>query len=561
MERRLVLAVVLMVVVAVLPSLFIKPAPRRPGTPGAPASPAAAPSPAGAAPGATPSNRAGPESTGVAAPRGPARGSPRRGAPPATRPAADTTLLVTGRARYRFTAVGAVLDRAELPGYRSFAPGGGPVSLLRPGERLLVHRLVAGADTVRLDSVRFALARQGGGARFEGAVGSLRVALGYAPHPARDFLLDVTGTVGGLEGRGALLLVSLGTGFANLEGDSLDNYRHYAVAVRRTSLENRDFRSLDSGVTTPVEGPFDWVAVKSKYFIGALLSPDSTRPLFGGALLTGGPRQGRIATRADTWVTLPVGPDGTFRYQLYLGPQEYRALHPLGRELDRASPYGGFVKGIVMPVAVWITQLLLWMHENLRLAYGWVLVLFGILVRLLLWPLNQKAMKSSVAMQAIQPLLKDLQARYKDDPQKLQQEMMKLYREHKVNPLGGCLPMLLPFPILLALFFVFANTIEFRGVSFLWLPDLSQRDPLYVIPAVMGISMYALTKLGQMGMPPNPQTKMMTTVMPIMMTVLFLNFASGLNLYYAVSNLVSLPQQYIINKSREAEMARRAAKR
>jgi YidC/Oxa1 family membrane protein insertase len=189
-----------------------------------------------------------------------------------------------------------------------------------------------------------------------------------------------------------------------------------------------------------------------------------------------------------------------------------------------------------------------------------VLVLFGILVRVLLWPLNQKAMKASVAMQAVQPHMKEIQDRHKDDPTRLQQEMVKLYKEHQVNPLGGCLPMLLPFPILLALFFVFANTIEFRGVAFLWLPDLSLRDPYYIIPVVMGASMWALSKLGQMGMPPNPQAKMMTTIMPVMMTVMFLNFASGLNLYYAVSNLVSLPQQYFINKSRQAELERRKGK-
>jgi YidC/Oxa1 family membrane protein insertase len=186
-----------------------------------------------------------------------------------------------------------------------------------------------------------------------------------------------------------------------------------------------------------------------------------------------------------------------------------------------------------------------------------VLVIFGMMVRLSLWPLNQKAMKSQVAMQAVQPLLKEIQDRHKDDPAKLQSEMMKLYKEHKVNPVGGCLPMLLPMPILLALFFVFANTIELRGVSFLWLPDLSQRDPLFIVPVIMGVSMFALSKLGMMGMPPNPQTKMMTIFMPIMMTVLFFNFASGLNLYYAVSNLVSLPQQFLINKARAAEMARR----
>jgi YidC/Oxa1 family membrane protein insertase len=115
----------------------------------------------------------------------------------------------------------------------------------------------------------------------------------------------------------------------------------------------------------------------------------------------------------------------------------------------------------------------------------------------------------------------------------------------------------IPLPVLLALFFVFANTIELRGASFLWLPDLSLKDPVYVVPVLMGASMYALSKLSQAGMPANPQAKMMTMIMPPMMTIFFLNFASGLNLYYAVSNIVSLPQQWLINKARAAEMARR----
>jgi YidC/Oxa1 family membrane protein insertase len=179
-----------------------------------------------------------------------------------------------------------------------------------------------------------------------------------------------------------------------------------------------------------------------------------------------------------------------------------------------------------------------------------VLVIFGIMVRLLLWPLNQKAMESGLRMQAVQPLMKDIQDRYKKDPERLQKEMMRLYKEHKINPLGGCLPMLLPLPILFALFFVFANTIELRGVPFLWLPDLSRHDPLYIIPLLMGLSMFAVSKVGQMGMPPNPQAKMMLYVLPVMMTVLFINFASGLNLYYTVQNIISIPQQYLIARRR-----------
>jgi YidC/Oxa1 family membrane protein insertase len=539
MERRLLFAIVLMVAILVVPSLFLKSSPRRPlarADSGATRAQPAAAEPEVAPPVAAPS----------------------LAAPARVALAEDTTTLTTAHAAYRFSSIGATLEQATLSAYRSFHRGDrGPVRLVRPDDRLLAHRLVVGNDTVRLDSVPFVIEQQGGTVRMSGRAGAVTEHVTYSTVAGNPYLLDVRGEVEGLDGRGALLLVGLGNGFANVEADSGDNYRRYAVAVRRSGPENYNFRSVDSGVVKEVPGPFDWVAVKSKYFIGALLSADSARPQFGGAVLVGGPRSARTATRMATWVTLPVGPEARFRYQLYVGPQEHRAVSPLGRQLDRASPYGWIFKPIVMPVATWITQAFVWMHENVGLAYGWVLVFFGVVVRLVLWPLNQRAMKSQVAMMAVQPILQDIQKRYKNDPQKLQQETMRTYREHHVNPFGGCLPLLLPMPILLALFFVFANTIELRGTPFLWLPDLSLRDPLLITPLVMGLSMFALSKLSQIGMPKNPQTQMMTYFMPVMMTVLFLNFASGLNMYYAVSNLVSLPQQWLINKARREEMARR----
>ncbi len=542
MERRLVVAILLMILVAVVPSLFLK-SPRRP---------VALPD----------STQARPAVADTALPRLPTRQAETRAirpvVPRASEAAAETVSVATPLATYGLSSAGATLESAELSAYRMFgAKRGAAVELVRPGDRLLAHQVVLGRDTIRLDTLSYGVERTADGATFRGRAGAVDVVLSYTYRGGSDYILDVAGELQGLGGEGALVLVGLGSGFANTEADSIGNYRSYGAIGRRTGPQGLAFSKLAPGETATLDGPFDWVAVKSKYFIGALLSPDSTKSNFGGVVMTGGPRTGRFATQAETWATLPVGPDGRFRYSLYLGPQEYRHLRKEGRELDKASPYGWNFKPIVMPVAVWITEILLWMHQTLSLAYGWVLVLFGIAIRLLLWPLNQKAMKSQVAMQAVQPLLKDVQTRHKGDPQRAQQETLKLYREHKVNPFGSCLPMLLPFPILLALFFVFANTIAFRGVSFLWLPDLSLRDPTYVIPVVMGASMWALSKLGQMGMPPNPQTKMMTTIMPIMMTVLFLNFASGLNLYYAVTNLVSLPQQYMINKARAAELARR----
>jgi len=540
MERRLLIAVTLMVAVLVVPSLFRKPAPRRVGARADSTAPRAGRATQAPAAGTADSVAASVVSTQPV---------------PAT---ADTASVVGSQAIYRLTSVGAAIDRAVFPHLRNFHPHDtGAANIVRPGDRLLVTRLLVRGDTVRFDSVPFAIEERRGGVRMRGQAGPVVQTVAVSPVAERPFLLEVQGTIEGLEGRGATLVVGLGTGFANVEADSNDNYRQYAVAARRNGVENTNFRSVDAGAVEALEGPFDWVAVKSKYFMGALLSTDSTQPQLGGALLIGGPRPSRTATHAATWVTMPVGPDGRYRYRLYLGPKQHRVLHPMGRDLDVASPYGWIFRPIVMPVANWITSFFMWTHENLRLSYGMVLVVFGVLVRLLLWPLNQKAMKSQVAMMAVQPILKDIQTRYKNDPQKLQSETMRVYKEHSVNPLGGCLPLLLPMPILLALFFVFANTIELRGTPFLWLPDLSLRDPLFITPLVMGLTMFGLSKLSQVGMPPNPQAKMMTVFMPIMMTVLFLNFASGLNLYYAVSNLVSLPQQWLINKSRAAEMSRR----
>ena len=129
------------------------------------------------------------------------------------------------------------------------------------------------------------------------------------------------------------------------------------------------------------------------------------------------------------------------------------------------------------------------------------------------------------------------------------------------STLSGCLPMLLPMPVLFALFFVFQNTIEFRGVPFLWLADISLKDPYYIVPMLMGVSMFVLSMIGMRNSPPNPQAKMMAYMLPVMMTVFFLNFASGLNLYYAVQNITALPQQWLIIERAREETAGRAEER
>ena len=483
--------------------------------------------------------------------------------------AADTgrTIWVTSPLyRLGFSTHGATLSTVELLKYQSFAArdSSRPVQLVPQGDAFLRHRLIlASGDTVALDDWNFQpqadvpgiVVYAGQSApplRFEAERGGSRVTIEYRFVPDA-YHFDVRGTVTGLGSGGAVLLVDLAQGLRSVEKDSLDDYRHYSVVTKASKTERTDFSRIKPGERALFNGPFEWVGVKSKYFFTAALALEDGQPKFAGAIAVGGPRNGRSASRAAVTLAMPVQSAGDFRYQVYTGPLDLRQLTRMGHGLDDANPYGGIFRPIIQPVSVVVVNILLWMHEHLHLAYGWVLILFGIVIRVVLWPLNQKAMESGIRMQAVAPLLKETQDKYKNDPERLQREMLRIYKEYKVNPLGGCLPMLLPWPVLLALFFVFANTIVFRGVPFLWLPDLSRADPYKIIPIVLGLSMFVLSKVGQIGVPPNPQARTMLYFMPIFMTVLFLNFASGLNLYYAAQNIFSIPQQYLIAKKRLRE--------
>jgi YidC/Oxa1 family membrane protein insertase len=473
--------------------------------------------------------------------------------------------VTTPTCRFGFSTSGAQLVAAELLNYRSFAPydSGRTVELIPPGHPVLATRLMAGGDTVNLSDWPFVpsvpvlrVDREHTRLSFSAERQGARVVLEYVFDPDDGYRFATIGRVTGLGATGAVLAVGLGEGLRSVEADSTDDFRHFAVVTKAAKTQSTAFQSLKPGEEKILDGPFEWVGLKSKYFLLAALALEENHPKFAGSIAVGGARQGKAATRAAVSVTLPVPPAGEFRFQMYAGPLEYRRLARIGHDLDDANPYGGFLRPLIQPVTSLVENVLLWMHERLHLAYGWVLVIFGIVVRLVLWPLNQRAMESSMRMQAAAPLIKATQERHKDDPERLQREMLKVYKEHQVNPFGGCLPMLLPMPVLFALFFVFANTIEFRGVPFLWLPDLSRADPYFIIPVMMGLSMFVLSKVGQMGVPPNPQAKTMLYFMPIFMTVIFFRFAAGLNLYYAVSNIFSIPQQYLIAQRRLRQQGR-----
>ena len=471
----------------------------------------------------------------------------------------DTSVVETERAVFRTTNQGAALIGAEMKQYSTLSDGGrtrgGPVELAQSGDRLIAWRLVVPGDTVRFDRVAFAKTQSVENGRttlrYDANIANRAVTITYSFLPD-SYRVNIAAQVAG-QTENAYLLVDMPPGFRSSEADSSEDRTHLSYAFKREN-DNADgigFGSLDPGERRIEPGPINWVVAKNKYFLVGLLTPPGV-PGFAELNVVGGVRAAKEATRAQATVVVPVRTGGAV-FELYAGPQEFKRLVAMGREFETANPYGGWLQGMVQPFATMVIRLLLWMKATLGVSYGWILVIFGIAVRIVLWPLNQRAMRTSMQMQRIQPELQAIQTKYKGEPQKLQAEMMRVYKEHNMSPfssLSGCLPMLIPLPVFFALFFVFQNTIEFRGVSFLWFPDISLKDPYYIVPILVAITAMLLSWIGMRGIKAGEQQKIMMYMMPIVMLIVFLNMAAGLNLYYLVQNLASLPQQWLISQER-----------
>ena len=467
---------------------------------------------------------------------------------------ASVTVLATPKAEYSLRSPGAAPTQVRIPSFRPLTPGADRstgVVLRSNANELLSYHLVRGADTVALDTIPFAVSQSGSSVTFQSPI----VTLTYKA-AGDNYRAEVRGTVPNAP-PGSLLLIGLPATLQSVEADTVDDRRHLAYGYKRPlrDVESVSFGKLDSLRPRVDTGAMQWVTARTKYWLVALMSPvgstDST-PAFRGLVTRGGKYFGKVAQTAIAQTAYPLKGD-QIAFDIYAGPQSWEQLHALGNDLENVNPYAGFMHAVVQPFATIVMRTLLWMKNTFRVNYGWVLVIFGIVIRLALWPLNQKAMRSSIAMQRLQPELTEIQRKYKDDREKQQQAMMKLYASHGMSPLSpmlGCLPMLLPTPVLFALYFVFQNTIEFRDVPFLWLPDISLRDPYFIMPVLMGASMFLLSWIGMRGTPPNPQAKMMSYMMPVMFVFFFFNLAAGLNLYYFVQNIAALPQQLLLTRER-----------
>ena len=303
-------------------------------------------------------------------------------------------------------------------------------------------------------------------------------------------------------------------------------------------------------------GKTDWVATRSKYFVTCLL--DDSGNQFNGSTISASYKDKELY---DLSVSLKSNKVANF--SLYIGPLEYERIKNLGVNLESIMDFGW---AIIRPISKGVLWVLKSMNKVIP-NYGVILIIFSILVKLIVYPLTKRSYQSTQAMQAVQPEINNLREKYKNNPTKLNQATMELYKKKGVNPLGTCFPMLLQMPLLFALFTVFRSTIELRGEPFVfWIKDLSAPDvlfylpfkvPLYgdyvcALPILMALSMFAQQKMMQPTAATGPQAdqqKMMQYFMMGFFFLLFNGFPSGLNLYYTLFNVLTIAQQKLTTKT------------
>ncbi len=313
-------------------------------------------------------------------------------------------------------------------------------------------------------------------------------------------------------------------------------------------VEPEDFQ--EAPVT--LNGTIDWAGYEGNYFLCALLPAESAGQSFsmeGSEKLVRTSLSGKLAT-------LPPGAAQTFNYRIFYAPKKLSLLKEAGSNLDKALNFGWFT--IIGKPMLLLLNILYSVVKN----YGVAIIFVTILIKLLFWPITQKGMKSMKNMQKLQPKMVKLKEKYKDNPQEMNKEVMNLYKTYKVNPLGGCLPMLIQIPFFFALYRVLLQSIELRHAPFmLWINDLSAPDRLFpaldlpylggipVLTLLMGASMFLQQKMTPTTADPAQARIMM--FLPVIFTFMFFNFPAGLVLYWLINNLLSIVQQILINRERK----------
>ncbi len=363
-----------------------------------------------------------------------------------------------------------------------------------------------------------------------------------------DYLIDVSYTVrnGGKEAREVYLYNQLlRTQVAEKSGmfSAMPSYMGAVIYSPEKKYEKVAFTNMvDKPLQREVRG--GWVAMLQHYFIGVWLPPAADNQLFYSDVHDGARYVIGYKGLAPTRVA--AGDSATLGARLYAGPKEQKRLEQLPEGVSLTVDFGWLT--VIAAPLFWVLDFIHRWVGN----WGWAIILLTALIKLVFYPLSAASYKSMAHMKKVQPKLQALKERYKDDKQKLNQAMMEMYKTEKINPLGGCLPIVIQIPVFIALYWVLLESVELRQAPWtLWIKDLSAPDPYYVLPVVMGATMFAQTWLNPQPIDPIQQKVMLA--MPIMFTVFFLFFPAGLVLYWVAQNIFSITQQWSITRSIEGQ--------
>lgn len=335
------------------------------------------------------------------------------------------------------------------------------------------------------------------------------------------------------------------------EGESkvLHTFTGPALYTQANKFTKIDFRKLDKGEQDyPKFSNDGWIAMVQHHFVSVWLPKNGgKREFYAKAIGNGEYSAGIILPEGK----VAPGSTLTFDVPMYAGPQIQKTLTALAPGLDYVVDYG-WLTPIAAPI-FWALQKIHSVVGN----WGWAIVILTILIKLMFFPLSAKSYQSMAQMRGLAPKLQRLKELHGDDRQKLHQSMMDLYKTEKVNPLGGCLPVVVQIPVFIALYWALLGSVEMRQAPFIgWIHDLSAPDPYYILPIIMGLTMILQTRLNPT--PPDPIQAKVMMIMPVAFSVFFFFFPAGLVLYWVVNNTLSISQQWVITRKYEAAQAGRA---
>ena len=323
-----------------------------------------------------------------------------------------------------------------------------------------------------------------------------------------------------------------------IESTGVQPYLGAALREEEKNFSKYDFGDMeDETVTASVTG--GWVAMVQHYFVSAWIPPTADKNSFSLRKL--GDKDVYLMGFTGQPIAVAAGGVGEYGARFYVGPKDQYKLEELAEYLDLTVDYG-FLWMLAKPIFFAMQ----WIH-NIVGNWGWSIILLTLGIKLVLYPLSATSLKSMAKMRNLQPEMARLKELYGDDRQKMSQELMGLYKKEKVNPAGGCFPMLLQMPVFLSLYWVLLESVEIRHAPWImWIQDLSAKDPYFILPLVMGASMLLMQRMQPM--PTDPMQARVMQIMPIAFTFFFMIFPAGLVLYWTVNNLLSMAQQWVVSR-------------